>query len=162
MEGRETQPKKNLLGLLGHGLIEELKGAVKVAPEKIKPKDINEITVAKTILNYLGTRVLERLGKNKWANPFTIVTVMANAGYVGLLDSTDYREKFPDEYHLFRNGLQKLADEEALQVISAEPDRHKESIFYQVVNEDILRAVSERPSSVETSQVPHEIPDQKS
>jgi len=105
---------------------------------------INVESVARTILQHIGNPVLERMGKDRYANPFSIVDVFANMGYVAKWNDEDYMERFPQEYRAVRQSLHKLSGFGAVELVPLEEsDRQKESIYYKVVNKVKLKDISE-------------------
>lgn len=124
-------------------VVKELKGAFPHL-EKIRLEEIDESSVSKTIYWQLGNPLLERLGKDQWTNPFTIVDVLANMGHVGTWVDTDYYQKFPKEYQRTRVVLQKLVDQGALETYAASPDLNKETLLYKVIDEKLLKNLADK------------------
>lgn len=144
MEKQEEESNQGVLRKLGRVVGRELRGILKTGREKIPLEQIEEASVARTIYWQLGNPLRERFGKNKWANPFTIVDVLANMGHVGIWKDTDYRQKFPEEYQRTRVVLQKLTDRGALEVFSAPADLNKETLLYKVKDEDLLKNLADK------------------
>lgn len=138
MEGQEEQSRPSLPKRIVKTVVRELRGALPRL-EKIRLEEIDEGSVSKTIYWQLGNPLRERFGKNKWANPFTIVDLLANMGHVGIWRDTDYRQKFPEEYQRTRIMLQKLINQGALEVFSAPADLNKETLLYKVKDEKLLK-----------------------
>jgi len=105
---------------------------------------INDESVARTILQHIGNPVLERMGKDRYTNPFSIVGVIANMGYVATWNDEDYMGRFPEEYRAVRQSLHKLSGFGAIELVPLdESDRQKESIYYKVVDKVKLEDISE-------------------
>lgn len=138
METQEGSPKpgfrKRIVRIVG-GL---RKGLVP-APEKIQPDKIDEHAVANTIFWNINNPLRERLGMDQWANPFTIVDVLANMGYVATWHGSDYRQKFPEVYQKTRTMLQRLADRQALTIYQQPLDANNETLLYKVTKPDLLK-----------------------
>lgn len=136
--------------------IRSLRGVAKSLWESLNPnvrkvliEEIDEGTVAGVIYSHLGNPARERLGLDRWANPFSIVDVLANMGYVGVWTDTDYFKKFPREYQKTRQSLQKLVDQNLLETQALEePDSNGERIHYKVVDEGSLRVFGQKTGSV--------------
>lgn len=105
---------------------------------------INDESVAGIILQHIGNPVMERMGKDRYTNAFSIVDVLANMGYVATWNDEDYMGRFPQEYRAVRQSLHKLSGFGAIELVPLEePDRQKESIYYQVVDKVKLKDISE-------------------
>lgn len=105
---------------------------------------IDDKSVAKIIVEQIGNPVLERMGKDRYANPFSIVDVLANMGYVGVWNSDDYMEKFPEQYQAVRKCLHKFSGFGCVEIVPfEESDTHRESIYYKVVDQDKLKDIAE-------------------
>ena len=111
---------------------------------EIIPLDaINDKSVAKTILQHIGNPALERMGRDRYTNPFSIVNVLANMGYVAKWNDEDYMGRFPEEYRAVRQSLHKLSGFGAIELVPLEEnDRQKESIYYKVVDKVRLKDIS--------------------
>ena len=139
---------------MGEGLRRVVRTARQVAKsldtrvEKIPLDAINDKSVAKTILQHIGNPALERMGRDRYTNPFSIVNVLANMGYVAKWNDEDYMEKFPEEYRAVRQSLHKLSGFRAIELVPLEEsDRQKESIYYKVVDKVKLRDSSRQTNS---------------
>ncbi|MCL4386976.1 hypothetical protein M1307_01090 [Patescibacteria group bacterium] len=112
--------------------------------EKIPLEEIDAQRVARVIYE----NVRNPLTEDPWRNPFDITTVMANAGYIGLLNTTDYRERFPQEYAEFQKSLRELATQGAIEGrVIQDPNLHNETMFYNVVNPELLQGIA-KPSAL--------------
>lgn len=122
---------------------------------KVPVDEIDGRTVARTIYNQLGNPFQEKFKGDRWANPFSIVDVLANSGYVGVWNDTDYKEKFPEPHRRTRQALQQLVNKGILTIGSTEePDGNKETIYYKVVDEAALKKMTEEPKGMSSQQPP--------
>lgn len=87
--------------------------------------------------------IADLVTKNDWQEPFSIVDILQAFGYTAPWNKTDYRDKFPDEYNQTRAALNSLSARGGLQTINLEkPDINKETIHYQVVDEEKLGKIA--------------------
>lgn len=141
-EGQEGPPKGKSFLQKGWNFLKESLG---VGIPEIPTEKINQESVAKTIINYLGNPLRQRVEGDRWANPFSITTVMKNMGHVAPLAGTDYQKRFPEEYRTTREALWGLVQEGVLVIRRAEEkDKEGEQTLYRVVNEEKLREIAEQ------------------
>lgn len=69
---------------------------------QIPPEEIQDSTTAYVIYNNLRNPVLRT---QPGEIPFTIRDVLANAGYTAPFKSQDMMQRYPEQYHLFRQHL---------------------------------------------------------
>lgn len=143
MKKQEEESNQGALRRLGSVVVEGLGGVLRTGWEKIPLEQIDEASVARTIYWQIGTPNM-RLVKDPWANPFSIVDVLANMGHVGTWVDTDYRQKFPKEYQKTRVVLAKLVDQGALEAFAASADLNKETLLYKVKDENILKNLADK------------------
>jgi len=124
------------------GTVKSLNETFAITEKKVPVEEIDTQTVAKTILNRLGNPLRERMGDDRYANPFDITSVIAELGYVGVLNSTDYLKKFPGVYNAVRQSLWGLEQAGVLESKDFEPNSHGESKYYKVVDKHKLQTLS--------------------
>ena len=151
----ETTSEQEIKGL-GTKVRERTRSLTRKIIDKLHPKipleEIDEHSIAKVILTQLGNPAQERLTGNRWANPFPIVDVLANAGYVGIWNNTDYAKKFPQAYQKTRAALWQLAKEDVLETLALEkPDINGETIYYKVTNEEHLREFAKEKTKIQST-----------
>lgn len=140
METTSEQEIKNLRTKVREGTKKLTRKIIDKLHPKIPPEDIDEHSIAKVILTQLGNPAQERLTGDRWVNPFPIVDVLANSGYVGIWNDTDYAKRFPQVYQKTRTALWQLVREGVLETLALEePDINGETIYYKVTNEAHLR-----------------------
>lgn len=111
---------------------------------KVPLESINDKTAAWAIDTFLGNPAQERFGGNRWANGFSIPTLLSNTGSVSPIE-TDYMKAFPKEHAAWRQATQRLVDEGILQAVPLEsPDLNKETIHYIVVDPERLKESAEQ------------------
>src|SRR3989344_9174277 len=112
MEGVEDEKRSSGPGLISkaRAIVGKLAKVYSTEIPRIPANEIDGQTVARTISNQLGNPFQERFKGDRWANPFSIVDVLANSGYVGVWNDTDYKEKFPEPYRRTRQALQQLVN----------------------------------------------------
>ena len=91
-------------------------GKIGVIPERhdVPLEEINARSVAYTIVDFLGNPLLERMGKSRWENPFSVPIVLQNMGYIVALKGMDYNLEFPEEHRAVRQAIQDLVNKKAL------------------------------------------------
>lgn len=131
-----------VLGTLGRRVVSFGRDLLPI-DEKVPFKDINAPRVARVIYE----NVRNPLTQDPWRNPFDITTVMANSGYVALLNSTDYRKRFPQEYAEFQRSLRELANQGVIEGrLIPHPNSHNETMFYKVVDPELLEGIAKHPA----------------
>lgn len=111
---------------------------------RVPLESINDKTAAWAIDTFLGNPLQERTGGNRWANGFSIPTLLSNTGSVSPIE-TDYMKAFPKEHAAWRQATQRLVDEGILQAVPLKsPDLHNETIHYIVVNPERLKESAEQ------------------
>lgn len=118
--------------------------------------------VAQVILGTMGNPLLERVGRDRWENSFSLVTLLSNMGHPPIITSQDYFKNLlgeaKDRYLALRQTLRQLsAGETDPQEVKTtkplfeyqleEPDAYGETFHYKVVNEALLRKLA-------TAQIP--------
>jgi|SRR3990167_5654006 len=112
---------------------------------RVPIEEINTQTVAEKILQNLGNPLQERLGGDRYANPFDITSVITELGYVGILSSTDYLKKFPVVYSATKQALLGLEQQGVLESKDEDTtNSHGESKYYKVVNQDLLKQMASK------------------
>lgn len=107
--------------------------------KKVPIEEINEQKIAETILQKLGNPLRE----SRFANPFDITDVIANLGYIGVFNTTDYLKKFPDVYGKTKQALWSLEQDGIIESKHFdEPDMRGETIEYKVTDEKKLQSLS--------------------
>lgn len=119
-------------------------GEAGVLPEfrpRIPLKEIDKTNVSKTIVTYLGNPIQEKIVGDRWANAFSIVTVLQNMGYSSFLRGKDYSREFGPEYKATRRVLATLVQQGVIMAVARDkPDENGEILYYKVVNEDLLKS----------------------
>lgn len=152
METTPEQEIKNLRTKVREGTRKLTRKIIDKLHPKIPPEDIDEHSIAKVILTQLGNPAQKKLKGGKWVNPFPIVDVLANAGYVGILNNTDYAKKFPEAYQKTRGSLWLLVREGVLETLALEePDMNGETIYYKVTNEEHLREFAKGKPKIQST-----------
>lgn len=115
---------------------------------KVPLESINDKTAAWAIDTFLGNPLQERSGGNRWANQFSIPTLLSNTGSVSPIE-TDYMKAFPKEHAAWRQATQRLVDEGILQAVPLKsPDIHNETIHYIVVNPERLKESADQGRTI--------------
>ena len=150
----KEQTTKSLVKRLGIRIAKTVETVVSSLDTNVETIPFEEITtqrVAATIAQHLGNPDQERLGGQRYENPFSIATVLANMGYVGTSIKTDYFEKFREPYEKTRVGLNALTAQGVLETIPLQqPDKNGERFYYKVVNENRLRDISQKEVKAKT------------
>ncbi len=121
-----------------------------VTEKKVPVEEITTDKIADTILNKLGNPLQERMGQNRYANPFDITSVITELGYVGVWSNTDYLRKFPQVYNATRQALFTLEQEGVLESRDfEEPNVHGETKYYKVTDAQILSNFVTRAKNTE-------------
>lgn len=99
------------------------------------PEEINDSTIAYVIWRDLRNPIA-RTGPGEI--PFSIVDVMANAGYAGMWRTSDYMRQFPEIYPRMRLALTNLTREGILQAEGdyGNSDTHGETIYYSIPRDE--------------------------
>lgn len=98
------------------------------------PDEVQDSTVAYVILSSLRNPLS---GSRPGEIPFTIIDVMANAGYAGPFHTTDYMKRFPEVYPKFRLALTSLAREGVIEMSEMpKPDTHHETLNYYIPKDE--------------------------
>lgn len=138
----KTQPK---LASFRQKLANLKNSYVEHALDRVPVKEITGDKVAETILKKLGNPLQERMGHDRYANPFDITNIITNLGYIGTWASTDYLKKFPEVYSATRQALFSLEQAGALESRDAnEPNHHGETKYYRVVDIELLKDIIEK------------------
>ncbi len=146
----ELQPQKK-------PLIARIASSLRSAAETLIPRDekisldkIDQPMVAEK-LKYVNYNLLnERRGENP-RSPFTIVDVLNSLGYISPLNTSDYKEKFPDQYSKVRQILNNLTHQGILDAEMFDRDTHNEEMVYKINNLDQLdRIAAEKPPQLTT------------
>lgn len=109
-----------------------------ITNERVPLEEINTQTVSERILK-LGNPLQERMENDRYANPFDITSVIAELGYIGMLNNMDYLKKFPGVYQAVRQSLWGLEQQGVLESRDLERNSHGESKYYKVINLDLLK-----------------------
>lgn len=129
------------------GLFRRVKEGVKVflpVDNKVPLESINDKTAAWAIDKFLGNLLQKKVMGNKWANEFSVPTVLAGAGYVSAIEK-DYMKAFPQEFPRWRQAVQKLVNGGILQAIPLQqPDYNGETMHYKVVNTELLKEFAQQ------------------
>ncbi len=121
------------------GLVRRIVEAVSPLDNRVPFESINDKTAAWVIETFLGNPLQKRVGGDRWANEFSLPTILASTGSVSPLEK-DYMKAFPREFPVWRQAVQKLVSAGILQAVSLEqPDYNNETIHYKVVNTERLK-----------------------
>src|SRR3989338_10714833 len=138
--------RRSVKGVLDHGW-DVYRGVVERIgwiAEKIPAEQINEHTVAKTIVgSFWGEQM--SFG-DKTGVHISAADILANMGHVATLNTDDYRQKHPAEYEVLRRSLDNLVQAGVLErEFLEQPDMHHETIYYRVANKEALRQLAQDP-----------------
>lgn len=113
-----------------------------ITNQRVPVEEINTQTVSEKILQNLGNPLQERLGGDRYANPFDITHVITQLGYVGMPSNTDYLKEFPGVYSATKQALWGLEQQGVLESEDLDTNLHGESKYYRVVNQDLLEQMA--------------------
>jgi hypothetical protein len=118
-------------------------GNIGVIPERhnVPLEEIGPSRVADIIASFFGNELARAVEGDFWKNPFSVVNVLEEMGYVAPFKKMDYFQLFPKEYSKTREALQALVHKKALAMDEAlkYPDENEERVYYRVVDEKKLR-----------------------
>lgn len=125
-------------------LLRKAGGELLPKDEKVPLEEINEHTVARVIDQSLGNPLQERVNGDRYANPFDIVSVITELGYIAPSSFADYMKKFPKEYQATRVALWNLHQQGVLDINDQEQSSpHSEIRYYKVVDSDLLNQIAQ-------------------
>lgn len=126
------------------GVLKKIGKEVIVRDEKIPLEQINEQSVANAISQRLGNPLQEKVNGDRYANPFDIVSVITELGYIAPSSFADYMKKFPKEYQATRVALWNLHQQGVLDINDQEQSSpHGEIRYYKVVDSDLLNQIAQ-------------------
>ena len=126
------------------GAVRQAANEIFARNEKVPLEEINEHTVARVINKYIGNNLQESVNDDRYANPFDIVSVIIQLGYLAPSSFADYVKKFPDEYQATRKALFQLHRQGILDIKDYErANAHGEQTFYKVVDRDLLTQIAQ-------------------
>lgn len=129
-------------------LMERLKSiGLKLMSEKpFKPEDFTTDAVARDIATYLKNPLLERAGRNPYANGFDIKTLLSNIGH-----TRDMNNPNSPAYQAARQALHGLARDGVLEAQRlAEPNQGEWQRYY-VADVDLLTKAGQPPQESQNS-----------